>query len=130
MAGILGNICLAILYKIFNISQEFVNVNYLILFFNVLPIYPLDGFLILKTLFLHVYDIEYTNYLLIRISIILNLFFVILLFIYKKYFYILIFINLLFKIKEFFEKNDYFLLNKYFVIKSCKKKKKADARTH
>lgn len=103
--------------KIFDFSANFMEINTLILIFNLLPIYPLDGFKTIKDLFLVFYEEEFTHFVLYKFSLILNLIIILVLFIYKKYFYLLIFVSLIFKLREFNDEVVYSKLNNHLILR-------------
>ena len=102
--------------KKYGFSSEFMNINYLVLCFNLLPIYPLDGFKTLKDVFLSFYEEEFTYFIFSKVSLIFNLIILIVLFINKKYFYLLIFVSLICKLKDFKEETTYSKLYKRLLL--------------
>lgn len=64
--------------------------------FNVIPIYPLDGYRIIKTFLEILFDIDYVKDICYYLSILLIIILGIIFLIFSKYFYLIIIIYLLF----------------------------------
>lgn len=93
------------------------------IFFNLLIIYPLDGYRILKEILDIYYDIEYLNYLLFIISLVC-IFICSMVFIVLKYYgYLIILIILLFKNIEIYKINKFKNKNFIFLKLICEKMK-------
>ncbi len=100
-AGIMMNFFLIIIFLSIKLPEVDKNIivgyNYLMIIVNLLPIPPLDGFKIIKDIFNHFFDIEYTNDCLFLISLIFLSILGIGIFIFKLYGYFIILGFLFFK---------------------------------
>ena len=79
IAGILVNILLLIIFKIFKINNDFYYFNLYILLFNILPIYPLDGGRIIEILLCKIFKFKKV----IKFNSYLSLFFLFIIIIYS-----------------------------------------------
>ncbi len=117
-AGIMVNIILFIILKIFAEDSMFYSFNKLVLLFNILPIYPLDGSRMLEVLLMKVFKFKKALDILIYISFVTNIF-VIVYILFKAFsvgillilFYLLVKNIKLYFVKE--ERYQNFLTKKY-----------------
>ena len=107
ISGVIGNFVILLYSLKNNINDNVLHYNYLLLLFNILPIYPLDGSVFLKNLLNIFYDNDYT----IDIIKNLSLFFIICLlfvsFIFKLYWLCVVGFMLLYKVKDISEVKKY-----------------------
>lgn len=102
MAGVTSNFLFIVLLNFYNFSNNFcdkvIYFNYILLFINLLPVYSLDGYRIIRKILTKVFDELYVMDLLVYLSIIILLFSMILCFVFRLYFMIIIFIYLFIKL--------------------------------
>ncbi len=115
--GVLMNIILLFIFNILNL-ELFNILNMGILLFNILPIFPLDGSKIIKTLLSYIFCYKKTLYINLFISIISIIIFILINFYYIKSIYVYLLILSLIKMNIDYFKNinkEYkiFLTNKY-----------------
>lgn len=103
IAGIVGNLLIILLIKLFNIEslQYLITYNIILIIFNLLPIIPLDGFRILKDSLSLIYDDEYTYLLIKNIDIFCLIMLFIILVIFKLYAQLIIWSFLLYKLIKY-----------------------------
>ncbi len=87
--------------------------NIVMIFVNLVPIYPLDGYRVLKALMLCVFDDEYTMDCMLYLSLILIAIVSILCYIFQFHLGFLIIIFLLYKILKLGNNREYYRLKKY-----------------
>ncbi len=119
------------LNKSYYISDKYYNImcnyNYVILFFNLLPIVPLDGSKLLNILFNKIYSFKKSYLLTLVISIIFLLIFILY---FNKYSYYLIITFLIYNIYNYIKNKDLvfnkFILERYLYNNNYKKYYKID----
>ena len=113
--GLVSNLVILIVFIKFNLYEIYYFVfqfNNIMIVFNILPIYPLDGYRILENLLSNIYEEVYLNDLLNVISLIMLVILLIFIIISKSIALLIIYVFLVYK----------FILN--FI--TTKKKKKID----
>lgn len=101
-------------YYFFN-NYYFIYYNLSILLFNLLPIYPLDGGRILNVFFSYFLSFRFSYYFIIIFSFFICILFIIFSFIFNyKYNFILMFLIVIFKIREEYKKRHYYF-NKFIL---------------
>ncbi len=98
-AGILINLILIVCFSIMN-RDLLVRYNKLMIFINLIPIYPLDGYKIIYSLLSNFFENEYIVDCLFYLSLILIVILLFIIFVLKLYGYLLIIIFLLYKTFE------------------------------
>ncbi len=120
-SGIIVNLILIMIFKIiktnFIDNNIFINYNYLMIFVNLLPITPLDGYKILFNLLTIIFDDEYAEDCLFYFSLIILSILSIILFILKLYGYYLILFFLYYKTIANKRSNKHYKLKQYSFLK-------------
>lgn len=123
MAGIAVNCLIIIVVKLFEslsipYREQIINYSTIMIVFNLIPIIPLDGSRILKTLLEMIFDTEYAKEICQTLSFILIVLLGFFFFVFHKWLYIIIIIYLL--MANIKEKKSAFskLYNRIYLLKS------------
>lgn len=110
LAGLCSHACMYIFFKLFGFSEIWFSINQMVLFFNILPIYPLDGSKLLLLVLCLFLDYKQAIQLQIQISILVLSMMIVLFFDYR---FVVIFGYLFYCIYQYIKEYRYMLIRLY-----------------
>ncbi len=121
MVGLVNNLLLLVLFKMLNLTSTiYYQFNNMMILFNVIPIYPLDGYRLINLFLSRIYDDEYCYHLLSITSIFFIVLLILSLIVFKSLSLVIIILFLSVKQIEYYRlhkrknKNKKILLTNYF----------------
>lgn len=109
-----GGIIFNVISLFFINNYTFVKFSKLMLFINLIPITPLDGFQIINVILLKFYEEEFIIDLMFNVGMLINTILIILSVLFKIYFIVCLSLFLYYKLVEYKKAKKYFYLKNYF----------------